>query len=253
MAKDKKKTAALIISVKNPITDDDRPQALRVFTDEQMLELRTAFVEDTLCTCARLDGVDLKISVAPRERVKMVERAIANLQHRHPGEPAISSLGRRLEILVQELAPLGERIRDAVEHELAAGYQRVLVIGGYNPTITGTLLKTALKEMNKHSIILGPTIRGSFYLVGVDAVHPGLFDDVPVGTDDAYAVIARRLHEAHLAWKELDLWYDISHQEDIEFIIRDINQFRLTGNEYSARATEEVLTRYLEPGKEQPI
>lgn len=253
MAKDKKKTDALIISVKNPITDNDRPQALRVFTDEQMLELRTAFVEDTLCTCARLDGVDLKVSVAPKERVKMIERAIANLQQRHPKDSAISSLGQRLEILVQEVAPLGERIRDAVEHELAAGYQRVVVIGGYNPTITGTLLKTALREMHKHSVILGPTIRGSFYLIGVDAVHPGLFDDIPVGTDDAYAAIAKRLREANLAWKELDLWYDISHQEDFEFIVRDINQFRLTGNEYSARATEEILTQYLEQGKEDPI
>jgi len=252
MARDDKNKDALIISVKNPITDDDRPPVFRVFTDEQMLELRTAFVEDTLCTCAQLDGVDLKVSVAPKERVPMIERAIANLQKRHPRQAAISSLERRLEILVQEVAPLGERIRDAVEHELAAGYHRVLVIGGYNPTITDTLLKSALKEMKKHSVILGPTIRGSFYLIGVDANHPGLFDGIPVGTDEAYAAIINRLQAAGLVWKELDLWYDISHQEDIEFIVRDINQFRLTGNEYSARATEEVLTQYLEPGKDQP-
>ncbi len=251
MAKGKKKKDALIISVNNQISDDDRPSVFRLFTDHQMLELRTAFVEDTLYTCAQLEGVDLKVSVAPKERVKMVQRAITNLQKRHPGEPAISSLNQRLEILVQDVAPLGDRIRDAVDHEFAAGYQRVLVIGGYNPTITIELLTMALQQMQKHSVILGPTIRGSFYLIGLDANHPGLFDDVPVGTDGAYAAIAERLRAADLVWKELELWYDISHQEDIEFIVRDINQFRLTRNEHSACATEEVLTEYLEQGKKQ--
>ena len=251
MAKGKKKNDALIISVKNPISYDDRPPVLRVFSDEQMLELRTAFVEDTLCTCAQLEGVDLKVAVAPRERVKMIERAMNNLMARFPGLPEITSLGQRMEIFVQEVAPLGDRIRDAIDHAFADGYRRTLVLGGYNPTITGELLAAARQEIQQHSVILGPTIRGSFYLIGMDANHPGLFDNVPVGTDGAYAAISERLREANLAWKELDLWYDISHQEDVEFIIRDINQFRLTGDEESARATENVLARYLDSGKEE--
>lgn len=251
MAKGKKKKDALIISVKNPVIDNDRPPALRVFTDEQMMELKTAFVEDTLCTCARLEDVDLKIAVAPKDSVKMIQRAMDNLRERHPKQPEMTSLDQRLEVLVQEVAPLGDRIRDAVDHMFAQGYERVLVIGGYNPTITPGLLTVALQEMKRHSVILGPTIRGSFYLIGMDANHPRLFDNVPVGTDEAYAAIAEQLRKAQLVWKEVDLWYDISHQEDIEFIVRDINQFRLTGNEDSARATEDVLTRYLDQGKEE--
>jgi glycosyltransferase A (GT-A) superfamily protein (DUF2064 family) len=251
MAKGKKNQVALIISIKNPISDNDRPPVLQVFTQDQMLELRTAFVEDTLCTCAQLEEVDLKVAVAPKERVKMVQRAINNLKARFPDKPEMASLPRRLEIFVQETAPLGERIRDVVDHAFEDGYRRVLVLGGYNPTITGKLINVALQEMKRHSVILGPTLRGSFYLIAMDAVHPGLFEDVPVGTDDAYAAITAHLREQDLAWKELDLWYDISHQEDIEFIVRDINQFRLTGNEVSGRATEDVLARYLEQGEKQ--
>jgi hypothetical protein len=79
--------------------------------------------------------------------------------------------------------------------------------------------------------------------------HPEVFDNIPVGTDQAYGALSDRLRELDLVWKELELWYDVSHQEDIEFIVRDINHFRLTGDEESARATEDVLARYVDQEK----
>jgi len=240
---------ALIILVKNPNTLTDRPPVLQVFTDEQMLKLKTAFVEDTICACARLDGVELKVAVAPPERAQLVKRAVNNLRERFPRRQAFASLPERLEILTQNVAPLAERMRDAIDHCFTVGYDRVLVIGGYNPTLTGKTTSGALRELKRNHIILGPTIRGGFYLIGMDSRHPEVFDDIPVGTDQAYGAVSDRLRELGLAWKELELWYDVSHQEDIEFIVRDINHFRLTGDEESARATEDVLTKYLDQGK----
>jgi glycosyltransferase A (GT-A) superfamily protein (DUF2064 family) len=242
---------ALIVLVKNPITMDELPPALRLFTEAQMLELKTAFVEDTICICAQLQGIDLKVAVAPTEHVQMVTRAVENLQKRFPRRKVFANLFDRLEILTQKPIPLNGRMRDSIAHCFEAGYHRVLTVGGHNPTITKKLLATASRELRRQKVILGPTIRGSFYLVGTDENRPQLFDDVPVGTDHAYRAICERLRESGLQWKELDLWYDISHQEDIEFIIRDINHFRLTGDEESARATEEVLAKYLAPEAEE--
>ena len=217
---------ALIILVNNPIALTARPPALQVFSDEQMLELKTAFVED-------------------------ITRALDNLQKRFPRQRAIAALPERLEVLTQEEAPLNGRMRDAVGHCFDRGYQRVLIIGGYNPTITKKLLAGALSELKRQEVILGPTIRGGFYLIGMDKNNPELFEDVPVGTDQAYLAISERLRASGLKWRELDLWYDISHQEDIEFIVRDINQFRLTSDEETAWATEEVLAKYLDQTKEK--
>jgi len=242
---------ALIVLVKNPITMDERPPALRLFTEAQMLELKTAFVEDTICTCAQLPGIDLKVAVAPPDRVQMVTQAVENLQERFPRRKVFTNLFDRMEILTQKLIPLNGRMRDSIAHCFESGYDRVLTVGGHNPTITRKLLTTAHKELRRQQVILGPTIRGSFYLVGSDENRPQLFDDVPVGTDLAYRAMCERLRESGLEWKELELWYDISHQEDIEFIIRDINHFRLTGDEESARATEEVLAKYLTPEAEE--
>ena len=241
----------LIILVKNPIITTDRPTALQVFSEEQMLELKTAFVEDTICTCAQLDSVDLKVAVAPADRAQMITQALENLRRRFPRRRAFTTLAKRLEILTQEDGPLNGRTRDAIGYCFERGYKRVLTIGGYNPTITKNLLTGALSELRRHHVVLGPTLRGGCYLIGVDNFKPEIFEDVPVGTDLAYAAFSERLREAGMAWKELDLWYDVSHQEDIEFIVRDINQFRLTNDEESARATEDILTKYLDQTKEE--
>ncbi len=241
---------ALLILIKNPITNADRLPVLRVFTDKQMLELKTAFVEDIICSSTPLKEVDIKVAVAPKDRARMVARAVTNLQERYAGRQAFAVLPERLEVLTQKVIQLGERARDAVGHCFAGGYERVLMVGGYNPTITRQHLAGAMRELKNHAVVLGPTIRGGLYLVGMSAHFPELFAEVPLGTDRAYAAICERLQELDIEWRELDLWYDISHQEDIEFIIRDINHFRLTGDEDAARATEEILAKYVEKDKE---
>ena len=44
----------------------------------------------------------------------------------------------------------------------------------------------------------------------------------------------------------MEIWYAVEHSEDLEYLIRDINQFRLEGNEAAARETEKVLQRILD-------
>ena len=241
---------ALIILVQNPTAANDRPPALRVFSDLQLLKLKTAFLEDTIWTCAQVDGVDLKAAVAPPERAQLVTRAVNNLHGRFPRRKVFAELPQRMELVTQPVAPLDIRIRDVLSHCFAAGYERIMMVSGYNPTLTKMTLSIALRELRRKQFVIGPTIRGGVYLLGMNQDHPELIADVPAGTDQAYRVLCEQLEEAGLDWAELDLWYDITHQEDIEFVVRDINQYRLTGDEESGKATEEVLARYLDQEKE---
>ena len=132
----------------------------------------------------------------------------------------------------------------------SGGYTHVLAVGGYNPTLARRTLSVAFRELRHKPIVLGPTILGGLYLLGMDRDRPELLAGVPMGTDQACRVLSERLDEDGLEWAELDLWYDITHQENVEFVVRDINQFRLTGDEESGRATEEILASFLDQGKE---
>ncbi len=244
MTQTTQKQDALIISVRNPMTQADRPESLRLFTDQQMLTLKTAFVEDTLCTCAQIAGVDLKVAIAPPARAKIVKKALKNLAARFPRRKTMTTLAERVEILTQDVAPYEERLRETISYVFDEGYQRVLLIGGYNPTIMKDTLTMAFRQLRNHPIIIGPTIRGGLYLLGLETNRPDILEDVPLSSDRAYATLIEQLKQQNLQWQEMELWYDVRHQEDIDFIVRDINQFRLTGDENTASATEAVLVKY---------
>ncbi|MCP4633408.1 MAG: hypothetical protein GY855_10825, partial [candidate division Zixibacteria bacterium] len=61
-----------------------------------------------------------------------------------------------------------------------------------------------------------------------------------------YSEVVGCFREKGLTWSELELWYAVEHPEDLEYLVRDINQFRLEGDELSTRETEMVLKRVVE-------
>ena len=60
-----------------------------------------------------------------------------------------------------------------------------------------------------------------------------------------YSQVSARIEKEQLSWEETEIWYAVEHPEDMEYLARDINQFRLTGDEVTARETEKVLERIL--------
>jgi len=241
-----KTTDALLILVRNPNSYSDQTPRLRVFSDSRMAALYAAFVEDVIGAAAMLEDVDIKVAVAPRDRTKMITRAVDNLQEQYARRKTFQSLGERVEILAQRVGSMSNRLQDALDYCFDNGYSRVLSVGGYNPTLTFRRLAQALRQLKKHQAVIGPTFRGGCYLIGVSQNDPQLLEDLPIATDDTYAAICNRMQELEYKWCELDLWYDVTHQEDLEFIIRDINHFRMTDDEDSARATEEVFAKFIE-------
>ena len=57
------------------------------------------------------------------------------------------------------------------------------------------------------------------------------------------------MKKAGLPWQEIDLSYDVGHQEDLEYVVREINHCRYTGDEETGRCTELILSEFI---KETP-
>jgi hypothetical protein len=100
--------------------------------------------------------------------------------------------------------------------------------------------------LHKKDVVLGPTLDGSYYLIGLKKPHPQLFENIPWGTGGVYRETVERIKKLGLEWEELELWYDVDTTDDLEFLVRDINQLRLAGDEKSLKHTEEVLARILQ-------
>jgi hypothetical protein len=235
----------ILIQVRNPIGKNEPLPVLRVFNDVKMLKLKRAFFEDTLCQAAAVEGVDLKIAIAPPARGIWAKEAIESLAERFPDDRAFRSLAERAEIIAQPVAPIQKRSATNLKYCLDQGYRNIVLMGGYIPTISTDLIAGAFQHLAKHPLILGPTIEGGCYMVGLRSDCPDAAAIVSIGTDRAYKDSTESLSQAEIPWQEIDLSYDVSHQEDLEFIVNEINHCRITGDENTALCTESILAEYM--------
>lgn len=235
----------IILQLRNPVGKEEPLPVLRVYDDIHMLRLKRAFFEDTLQQAARVENADIKIAVAPPSRSVWGKEAIANLARRLPEERAFATLAARSEIIGQGVAPIEERTTENLQMALAAGYKNILLMSGYVPTVRPEQLASAFTFLSEHPIILGPTIEGGCYLVGLRSDCPNAASLITIGTDTAYRDSTEALSKKKLKWQEIDLSYDVGHQEDIEFIVREINHARFTGDEEIGLRTEATLSEFM--------
>jgi len=235
----------IVVQLRNPTGKGEPTPVLRVFDDVKMLKLKRAFLEDTIRQVAEIESADLKIAVAPPSRASWAKDAVAHLAARFSDKKAYTGLANRTEIITQSTEPLQKRTADNLRHCLEGGYQRTVLVGGFTPTLDPQRVQDALNHLRKHPLILGPTIEGGCYLIGLRANCPEAIGLVTVGTDVAYMESTAALREAALPWQEIDLSYDVGHQEDLEYVVREINHCRYTGDEETGRCTEQLLAEFI--------
>jgi uncharacterized protein len=236
----------VIVQLRNPAGQGEPTPVLRVFDDERMRMLKRAFFEDTVRQVAEIKDIDIKLAVAPLDRVSWAHDAVESLMDRYPRRPEYRNLADRVEILTQDVAPLEDRTASNLKHCLDSGYKRAVLVGGFTPTLDPDRVKDALGNLQKHPIILGPTIEGGCYLIGLRCDCPEALGLVTVGSDVAYKRSTAALANAGLSWQEIELSYDVGHQEDLEFVINEINHCRYTGDEETGRCTETVLAEFMQ-------
>lgn len=236
----------IVIQVKNPAGLDEPMPVLRVFDDDQMLRLKRAFFEDTLRQVAEIEKVDVKVAVAPPDRAVWAKEAILHLAERFARRRRFRELAKRTEIITQQVIPLDERTEQILAHCLDRGYERVVLVGGYHPTLDPERVHDALRHLRNHPLILGPTIEGGCYLIGLRSDCRKAIGLVTLGSDVSYLRSIAALEKAGITWQEIDLSYDVGHQEDLEFIVREINHCRYIGDEDTALCTESVLAEFID-------
>lgn len=240
------KKDVVIVQLRNPVGQNEPFPVLRVFNDKQMIRLKRAFFEDTIRQVAEVPTVDIRLAVSPATRASWASAAIDNLARRYAERPEYAKLHNRVQIVTQAPAPIDERTASNLRDCVAAGYQRIVMVGGYTPTLGTNRVEDALHHLSKHPIILGPTIEGGCYMIGLRGDCEQAVGLVTVGSDVAYKNSTTALRAAGLSWQEIELSYDAAHQEDLEFIVREINHCRYTGDEETGRCTESVLAEFMQ-------
>lgn len=82
----------------------------------------------------------------------------------------------------QQGADLGERMCRQFDKSFAEGYRQVVLIGSDCPSIDEPLLQEGFRALDSHDLVLGPTVDGGYYLIGMKEMIRPLFADIGWGT-----------------------------------------------------------------------
>ena len=167
VSRDQVTNPAVIIFTKAPIPGTVKTRLSPPLTPDEAATLHGTLILDAIERANGLPGVTLYIAGAPD---------IA-----HPFFKVLESrYGARL--LPQEGEDLGARMSGAIEKAFALGHRRVILTGTDLPTFTRLHLTQAIDRLDTYDVVLGPTIDGGYYLIGVRGTVPELFQGMAWST-----------------------------------------------------------------------
>ena len=84
---------------------------------------------------------------------------------------------------VQAGGDLGARMSDAFRDAFAT-HEKVVIIGSDCRELSADFVNQAFAELEKHDFVVGPALDGGYYLLGMRAFHPEVFEQVEWSTEN---------------------------------------------------------------------
>jgi len=199
-------SAALIIFAKAPVEGYVKTRLCPPLTPDEAASLHGSLVLDLLEKCKSLQSCDRILAGAPT-----------------PEHPFFGAMKARFNIPIWgQVGPdLGSRMAHAFKLALGSPYQSVIIIGTDIPGITVSLISTALKNLQNHDIVVGPTVDGGYYLIGLRSPVPELFEQIPWSTDQVLSLTKEKAQSLRLSVKVLPMLRDLDTMEDLQDFIKE--------------------------------
>jgi len=216
------------------------------YSNEDLRYLHQAFIADTLVNVLGTKSIDINLFYGDfSDTRKSVTTILDYLRKKLKGKKA-TALNNGLAVTTLPAERWGMKMEHVFQKCFNDGYKHVLLIGSRTPTLKDSAIKMALKLLKKSDAIFGPTVEGRYYMIGLSKGYHVDLSSFDWRSPNIYSEVAECFREKNLTWAELELWYAVEHPEDLEYLVRDINQYRFEGDEISARETEMVLKRVAE-------
>jgi len=107
-----------------------------------------------------------------------------------------------------------------------------IIIGTDIPTLPAENLQMAFKQLSYHDIVLGPSLDGGYYLIGLKKPHREIFINIDWGSNWVLNQTVCKINKMHLKASFIPRWYDVDDQDVLSRLIKDlkgnrINQLRV--------------------------
>ena len=114
---------------------------------------------------------------------------------------------------------LGARMREALVQELDAGASAAVLIGTDIPSLPVHHITQAFDLLRAKDVVLGPSIDGGYYLVGVSKSTPEIFEDVEWSTPSVLTQTIDRIQRAGNTLGLVPPWFDVDTPDELDFLL----------------------------------
>ena len=91
---------------------------------------------------------------------------------------------------------------------------KVLIIGSDCSQLQSTHILKASEKLDEYDVVIGPTLDGGYYLIGMTEPQEHLFENMEWSVSSVYAETISRIKDAGLSYYELPQLSDIDTIED---------------------------------------
>lgn len=190
----------IIIFLRAPRKGRVKTRLATALGDDTVLKLYTAFVSDVIAAAVETD-LPVRLFFDPDDAETEIRDHFQTSLPLHP----------------QKGADLGEKMANAFLDIFDWGFDRAILIGTDCPQITPHLLTTAMGELEKSAMVLGPSLDGGYYLIGFngESFRNAMFQGMKWGTETVFTETLKQAERHGLSVGLSARLRDIDTAEDL--------------------------------------
>lgn len=116
---------------------------------------------------------------------------------------------------LQSNGDLGDRIKHAF-HEVFEQNEKVIIIGSDCAQLSANHIQQAIDALDNNNVVIGPSLDGGYYLLGMDSNFQFLFEDIAWSTESVFETTKNKALAQGLSVAEIEKLSDIDYIEDWE-------------------------------------
>lgn len=170
-----------------------------VLTPAQRVTLQWAFLEDTLNKARQMPEFKCFIAATPADETDKLTHLA----------------GSGGEVIPQPEGSLGQRMLGIAGEIFTRGYSPVVLIGTDVPSLPPYFLLESLKLLDRYDLVLGPSVDGGYYLIGMRYLVDGVFIGIDWGTETVLDKTLSFCNRNNLTYSLLARLMDVDRPDDL--------------------------------------
>ncbi len=153
---------AIILMTRVPIPGKTKTRLMEILSGDECAQIHKCFLMDLFNIFNFIkEEIDVFLTYTPENSFDLMKNMVPDYIHCFP----------------QEGSDLGERMHNAFRYVISKGYNEVILIGSDIPDIQDNELREAFIKLRYSDMVLGPTLDGGYYLIGMREANKEIFNN----------------------------------------------------------------------------